>query len=385
MEGYYLNNLWYYGVSKEGAYSNYPGEGHMVHKGFDVDERVWFEKDDVAKGEDTIVKRALQWIANLTYGHDVTLAKSSGKPGVDTIKVTTTVENPQKHSVAVWANLSDRSGSLVDSCQMLDDGLHNDGIAGDKLYGGVIRPPTKESAFGVSVRTTDSTAGTFRHLPNVRRFFTNGPIICGGYTFTSVDTIPNPGDVLRLKYLLANSGKSDTVRSVTALASALDTMSYIPTTLLSFGDLPPGGGKLCDANPGLKIQSWCPPGTKVRLLLNISSEGIPLWTDTVSIMVEPSTGIANENSWPTEYSLAQNYPNPFNPATVISYQLPVNRLVTLKVYDMLGRELATLVNEKKDAGRYSAQWDATRFSSGVYFYTLQAGEYHNTKRMLLLR
>jgi hypothetical protein len=95
---------------------------------------------------------------------------------------------------------------------------------------------------------------------------------------------------------------------------------------------------------------------------------------------------------PSHYSLEQNYPNPFNPATVISYHLPagqaglpVSSLVTLKVYDLLGREVATLVNEKKDAGRYSVQWDATRFSSGVYFYTLQAGEYRDTKRMLLLK
>jgi hypothetical protein len=95
---------------------------------------------------------------------------------------------------------------------------------------------------------------------------------------------------------------------------------------------------------------------------------------------------------PKTFMLSQNYPNPFNPATVISYQLSVNSYVTLKVYDLLGREVAILVNERKDAGRYSVQWDARLRSanfgglaSGVYFYTLQAGEYRDTKRMLLLK
>jgi 7,8-dihydropterin-6-yl-methyl-4-(beta-D-ribofuranosyl)aminobenzene 5'-phosphate synthase len=100
-------------------------------------------------------------------------------------------------------------------------------------------------------------------------------------------------------------------------------------------------------------------------------------------------GVKQENGLqlriPQAYSLHQNYPNPFNPATVISYQLPVNSHVMLKVYDLLGREMAILVNEKKDAGRYSVEWDAGRLASDVYFYTLQAGEYRDTKRMLLLK
>ena len=124
---------------------------------------------------------------------------------------------------------------------MYDDGLHNDGVAGDKVYGGMIRPPTKESAFGVSLRTTDLTAGTFRHLPNARVFFTNGPVMSKGWSSTTADTIPNPGDVLRLKFKIGNNGKSDTVKNVTATVSTLDTTEYLGTVIqLSYGDLAPG-------------------------------------------------------------------------------------------------------------------------------------------------
>ncbi len=86
-----------------------------------------------------------------------------------------------------------------------------------------------------------------------------------------------------------------------------------------------------------------------------------------------------------KFSLDQNYPNPFNPVTVISYQLTVNSVVTVRVYDLLGREAAMLVNEEKPAGSYTVRWDATHFASGVYFYRLQAGAFSDTKKLLLLR
>jgi hypothetical protein len=86
-----------------------------------------------------------------------------------------------------------------------------------------------------------------------------------------------------------------------------------------------------------------------------------------------------------EFSLSQNYPNPFNPSTVISYRLPVIGFVTLKVYDILGREVVTLVNEEKSIGIYEVEFNATGFPSGIYFYKLQAGPFTETKKMILLK
>ena len=88
---------------------------------------------------------------------------------------------------------------------------------------------------------------------------------------------------------------------------------------------------------------------------------------------------------PKVFTLEQNYPNPFNPSTVISYQLPANSQVTLKVYDAIGREVATLVNEVKEAGNYSVTFDASRFSSGIYFARLQSGDKVQLKKMLLIK
>ncbi len=88
---------------------------------------------------------------------------------------------------------------------------------------------------------------------------------------------------------------------------------------------------------------------------------------------------------PSQFSLEQNYPNPFNPSTAIRYALPQSELVTLKVYDMLGKEVKTLVNAYQPAGLYSGKFDGTQLSSGIYVYKIQAGEFTKSKKMLLTK
>jgi hypothetical protein len=88
---------------------------------------------------------------------------------------------------------------------------------------------------------------------------------------------------------------------------------------------------------------------------------------------------------PTEYKLYQNYPNPFNPATIIQYQIPKDGPVTLKIYNLLGREIKTLVNGYKKLGSYSVNFDASGLSSGVYIYILKSGEFSSMKKMMLIK
>ena len=88
---------------------------------------------------------------------------------------------------------------------------------------------------------------------------------------------------------------------------------------------------------------------------------------------------------PVSFELSQNYPNPFNPSTVISYQLSVNSHVKLSIYNVLGIEVRTLVNEEKSVGNYEVKFDANELSSGIYFYKMQAGEFMQSKKMLLTK
>lgn len=137
------------------------------------------------------------------------------------------------------------------------------------------------------------------------------------------------------------------------------------------------------------IQSTTPTTRNLRAIyffdenrgFAVGDSGVILYTSSGGV-----TGVRERGDQrPTAFALEQNYPNPFNSATVIRYQLPANRHVTLKVYDVLGREVATLVSQELQAGDYRVTWEAAAFPSGVYFCQLRAGSFVETKKLVLLR
>jgi hypothetical protein len=105
----------------------------------------------------------------------------------------------------------------------------------------------------------------------------------------------------------------------------------------------------------------------------------------ICIQEEIPSAIAEDNGSITDYFLYHNFPNPFNPVTIIKYQIPTPSIVTLKLYDVLGNEIQTLVNEEKSIGIYEIEFDATELSSSIYFYRLHAGDFVDTKKILLLK
>jgi hypothetical protein len=180
----------------------------------------------------------------------------------------------------------------------------------------------------------------------------------------------------------------------------------------------------CESNGGLTFRHQSVPGNWVfRRSLQLGQlwyTNIPYQyvTDTTSfywmaqyhfdIQVNPDSSVNQKSMWfignystgavvsalgvdpaaegvPGRYALEQNYPNPFNPTTVVSCQLPVASNVKLIVYDMLGREVATLMDEAKQPGTYSVTWNASGLSSGVYFCRITAGSFVATRRMILMK
>jgi hypothetical protein len=125
---------------------------------------------------------------------------------------------------------------------------------------------------------------------------------------------------------------------------------------------------------------WLKPEDVANGFDTVVEEAIA-WIDSLTVGIEEQISEAN----PSTYHLSQNYPNPFNPVTTIKYQIPELSFVALKVYDVLGNEVAILVNEEKPIGTYELTWNAENLSSGVYFYKLQAGSFVETKKMLLLK
>ncbi|MDD8018978.1 MAG: T9SS type A sorting domain-containing protein, partial [Bacteroidota bacterium] len=131
-------------------------------------------------------------------------------------------------------------------------------------------------------------------------------------------------------------------------------------------------------------------GGTANLSLTIPAYGsaVLIVSDSAKKLVVPTllgVNANNEKTLPERFSLSQNYPNPFNPSTTINYQLPVNSNVSLKVYDILGKEVITLVHQEQRAGTYSVKFAGEKLSTGIYFYRLQAGSFVQIKKMLLMK
>ena len=124
--------------------------------------------------------------------------------------------------------------------------------------------------------------------------------------------------------------------------------------------------------------------SNLKVLIDWESDGI---IDDSLFLQNEATGIDDQGSLlsPNEFYLVQNYPNPFNPSTTISWQSPVGSHQTLKVYDVLGNEVATLVDEYREAGRYEVEFNAENLSSGIYLYKLSTGSFTETKKMTLIK
>ena len=363
-----------YHLSQSGLYLN--------RSEFPLDEPVWFNADDVATGKDPVIERAMAWMAGLTYAHDVALNRTYARPGMDSVRVTATLANPLHHAVALTATITDSGGAARDSVQ-----LYNDGQAGDSVWGCRIRVPADEGLFGVSVRTEDITQGTFRQLPNAVRFATAGPLTVDSL----VVTLSDDGSYI-VKPYIKNNGASFTVSGVSVSVICTDSSAeYItPRTLALPLPLPPGGiaapTGACYVYPSATFPGY------FNLRFDVASDGYVCWSNPTRLVV---TGVKEEGALPVAFALQQNYPNPFNPSTTIKFELPKASHVTLAVYDILGREVSVLVNERRDAGfhevKFSAKGgsasggDAAGLASGVYFYRLTAGSFVQTRKLLLIR
>ena len=134
--------------------------------------------------------------------------------------------------------------------------------------------------------------------------------------------------------------------------------------------------------------SFCPSTVEVYYRLKQVGDNIETkYSQLRNVQIEPVTGIDDPdgNEIPTGYSLLQNYPNPFNPTTIVKYNIVKNENVSLKVYDVLGREVKILVNEMQLPGKYEVEMNGSGLSSGVYIYRLQAGDFISSRKMVLLK
>jgi hypothetical protein len=147
---------------------------------------------------------------------------------------------------------------------------------------------------------------------------------------------------------------------------------------------------LAESTPNTGTYSWIVEAqdSSDQCLIRITNVDDGLVTDVSDdvFTIDIVTGVDNEEQGiPSEFSLSQNYPNPFNPVTLIKYQVPEASMVSIKVYDVIGREIAVLVNEVKNPGNYQVSFDSKNLASGIYFYKMVAGDFSSVRKMNLLK
>ena len=310
------------------------------------------------------------------YALNASVNKTYLIPGIDSLFLNTEIFNPNNLNIEVKSIFESFDQSISDTIQLFDDGFHQDSMAGDNLFGGTWPVPNDEKYYKVSVSTFAPDSGYYNVLGDLSRFTTIGPVVVDSFSFNEL--IPNALYTLRL--YLRNNGSTATATNVTVQIETADTnVTGITNFPQSFGDIEPG--QIKGSLVARIVTTNNPNG--IDFDISISSEGWVFWSDSIAATI---TGMAeNENNIPLEYGLKQNYPNPFNPTTNIEFSIPKSEFVTLKVYNILGEEVATLVSEKLAAGSYKYDWNASDLASGVYLYRLQAGDYVDVKKMILMK
>jgi len=319
--------------------------------------------------------------SKLVHADSVFFKETYVIPNTDTLNILGRVINLEGHSLTAKAFILSDDGITQDSVELFDDGLHGDSTANDGIYGGYW-PVTNgdEKNYTVGIKTIDLETGFTRNGLDwniIDRFTTAGPV-----TLDSISISDGFGNSFNIKPFVLNRG---TIRTITdAFIKLICNDPWIlPITpaILSLPDIPPGAtvGTISQFN-AFYIDSLFPGYFNFKV--EIMSDGWTFWTDSMKVYL---TGVEEETTLPTEFSLEQNYPNPFNPSTKIQYSVPQFSNVLIKVFDILGSEIETLVNEEKSVGSYEVEFDASKLVSGIYFYQLRAGSFVETKKMILLR
>ena len=313
------------------------------------------------------------------YGNIYALAPSVDKPyakiDVDSVLFRTRFSNINNHQFTPHLIYANQDSTLIDSLILFDDGQHGDSLVNDGIYGGYIPKQQSENFYSLGVSTLDNETNKYFNTLNLSRFTTAGPVVVDSIyvTYNSIFKAyyvklfaKNEGNTFTIPYSTIQLSSDDPW--ITSISSSQNLLEILPGSIVSSG------------NFYVRVDSTFQEEFNFNFVVSV--DGWPYWTDSAQVVV---TGIEDEIQVPLSFSLEQNYPNPFNPNTIIKYSIPQSSQVILKIFNTLGEEIATLVNEYKPAGRYEIEFNAAALPSGVYFYQLKAGSFLQTRKMILIK
>ena len=275
-------------------------------------EEVWLTPDGVANGEDDVFKRAIEWMNNLVYPHNIKVDKNYYSSLEDTVHLSTIIENPNSHKLSATAYINSINGVVIDSVNFEKQNASST----SEFWTADHSLPPLEEFYKISATVFDETASISFAVPNVARFTTAGPVV--------LDSISIRKQFINyaVRPFVRNAGNTATIKNTSLKLLCNDP--WLKSSAQSVAPLP-------DIAPdsSVGISTWISisyidslfPGY-FNFKAEIRSDNFTYWTD--SIRVNVITGIEEDLQQPLSFKLEQNYPNPFNPSTRIQY--PVTRM-----------------------------------------------------------
>ncbi len=311
--------------------------------------------------------------------------KPYAHPNADTVKFMTRFSSLYNHPFTAQLIYINSGSTEIDSTMLFDDGLHSDSLANDGIYGGYISPRQTEDIYSLSASMVDIVTNEYISSPKICSFTTAGPI-----KLDSTRIVKGITNYYNLRPFVRNEGTGFTITNAKIQLKCDDPWVSGVAGAIAIPPIAPGVSVGASSWIAVSYYDSIFPGY-FNLKADISVDGWTYWTDSIRINV--ITGLEEEVSLTTAFKLEQNFPNPFNPKTSIQYAVSSGQNVTLKVYDVIGNEVATVVDEYKPAGRYEVEFSASggqesgnwNLASGIYFYQLKVGSFIETKKMILLR
>ena len=296
--------------------------------------------------------------------------------GIDSVLFRTKISNAFNHQFVVYLTYINSDKTIKDSIALFDDGLHGDLLLNDGIYGGYILAQKSEDFYSLGISIFDQQTNEFIFIPDISRFTTAGPLKVESVLYSK------GSKWYSIRPFVHNQGYNTIIKNVTVKLIINDPWFYsVNPQIISVPDI------YADSIKG--ASAWCNVGYIDSLFpgyfnikFEIMSNGVAYWTDSAKLNV---TDIKEKSVEIFTYRLDQNYPNPFNPSTTLSFVIGHSSFVSLKVYDVLGREIETIVNEEKPAGIYRVDFDGSKLTSGIYFYRIEAGDFIQTRKMILLK